>query len=140
MMFLEHPSCRFPPANIPMQGQVMNNTSLNTVFQMFMTEISVGLMNQGALIFIDDILIYSEKWEQHLKSVNEVLKHLGEHDLQAKVGKCHFREKEIRCLGSVVSYKCRKPDPDKVRVMKELQPPKTREDVRSVLGLVGFLS
>ena len=31
-----------------------------------------------------------------------------------------------------------KPDPDKVRVMKELQPHKTKEDVRSVLGLVVF--
>ena len=47
-------------------------------------------------------------------------------------------EKEIKCLGSVISYKCRKPDPDKVRVMKELQPPKTKEHVRSVLGLVVF--
>ena len=50
-------------------------------------------MNQGVLVFIDDILIYSEKWEQHLKLVNEVLKRLTGHDLKAKVGKCHFRER-----------------------------------------------
>jgi hypothetical protein len=107
-------------------------------FQRFMTEIFADLMYQGVLVFIDDILIYSEKWEQHLKLVNEVLKRLTEHNLQAKVGKCHFGEKEIKYLGSVVSYKCRKPDPDKVRAIKELQPPKTKEDVRSVLGLVEF--
>ena len=70
--------------------------------------------------------------------MNEVLKGLTEHNLQAKVGKCHFGEKEIKYLGWVVSYKCRKSDPDKVRGIKELQPPKTKEDVRSVLGLVGF--
>ena len=50
-------------------------------------------MNQGVLVFIDDILIYSEKLEQHLKLVNEVLKRLTEHDLQAKVGERHFRKK-----------------------------------------------
>ena len=37
-----------------------------------------------------------------------------------------------------VSYKCRKPDPVKVRTIKELQPHKTKEDVMSVLGLVVF--
>ena len=58
-----------------------------------------------------------------------------------KSGKKSFRrEKEIKCLGSVVSYKCRKPDPDKVRAMKELDPPKTKEDVRSVLGFSCILS
>ena len=55
-------------------------------FQRFMTEIFADLMHQGALTFIDDILIYSEKWEQHIKLVNKVLKRLTGHNLQAKVG------------------------------------------------------
>ena len=97
----------------------------------------MDLMNQGVGVFIDDSLIYSEKLEQHLKLVNEVLKRLTEHDLQAKVGNV-ISEKEIKCLEFVVSFKCRKPDPDKVRAMKELQPPKTKDDARSVSGLVGF--
>ena len=46
--------------------------------------------------------------------------------------KWHFREKEIKCVGFVVSFKCRKPDPDKVRTMKDLQPHKTKEDVIDV--------
>ena len=92
----------------------------STGFQRFMREIFADFMYQGALVFIDNIVIYSEKWEQHIKLVNKVLKRLTEHNLEAKVGKCHFREKEIKCLGFIVSYKCRKPDPDKVRTIKEL--------------------
>ena len=103
-----------------------------------MTEVFADLMHQGALTFIDDILIYSEKWEQHIKLVNKVLKRLAEHNLKATVGKWHFREKEIKCVGFVVSYRCRKPDPDKVRTMKDLQPHKMKEDVISVLCLVVF--
>ena len=41
-------------------------------------------------------------------------------------------------MGFVVSFKCRKPDPDKVGTMKELQPLKMKEDVVDVLGLVVF--
>ena len=58
----------------------------STGFQRFMREIFADLMYQGALTFIIDIVIYSEKWEQHLKLVNKVLKCLTEHNLQAKVG------------------------------------------------------
>ncbi len=49
-----------------------------------MREIFADLMHQGALTFIDDIVIYSEKWEQHIKLVNKVLKRLAEHNLQTK--------------------------------------------------------
>ena len=59
----------------------------SAAFQRFMTEFFADLMYQGALTFIDDILIYSEKWEQHIKLVNKVLKCLAEHNLEAKVGK-----------------------------------------------------
>ena len=83
-----------------------------------MREIFADLMNQGALTFIDDIVIHSGKWEQHIKLVNKVLKRFAEHNVEAKVWKWHFREKEIKCVGFVVSCKCRKPDPDKVRTMK----------------------
>ena len=107
-------------------------------FQRFMTEIFADLMYQGVLVFIDDILIYSSTWEEHLALVDEVLKRLAEHNLQAKVGKCHFGEKEVKYLGSIVSYQSRRPDPDKVKAIQELQPPKSKEDLRSVLGLIGF--
>ena len=58
----------------------------SAAFQMFMREIFADLMHQGGLVFIDDILIHSEKWEQHLKLVNKVLKRLAEHNLETKVG------------------------------------------------------
>jgi len=109
-----------------------------SAFQRFMTEIFADLMYQGVLVFIDDILIYSKTWKEHLRLVNKVLKRLSDHNLQAKVGKCHFGAKEVKYLGSVVSYNCRRPDPEKVRAIKELEPPKTKDDVRSILGLVGF--
>ena len=107
-------------------------------FQRFMTEIFSDLMYKGVLVFIDDILIYSTTWEKHLKLVDEVLKRLSEHNLQAKIGKCHFGAKETKYLGSVISYRCRKPDPDKVKAIKQLQSPKSKDEVRSLLGLASF--
>jgi len=109
-----------------------------SAFQRFMTEIFSDLLYRGVLVFIDDILIYSEKWEEHLRLVNEVLRRLSKHNLQAKVGKCHFGAKEIKYLGSVISYRCRKPDPEKVKAIQNMEPPKSKDDVRSVMGLASF--
>ena len=109
-----------------------------TAFQRFMTEIFSDLLYRGVLVFIDDILIYSATWEEHLALVDKVLRRLSQHNLQAKVGKCHFGAKEIKYLGSVISYRHRKPDPDKVKAIKEMEAPKSKEDVRSVLGLASF--
>jgi len=109
-----------------------------SAFQRFMTEIFSDLLYKGVLVFIDDILIYSTTWQEHLKLVDKVLKRLTQHNLQAKVGKCHFGAQQIKYLGSVISYRSRKPDPEKVRAIKELQPPKSKDDIRSILGLVGF--
>jgi len=54
------------------------------------------------------------------------------------VSKCHFGAKEVKYLGSIVSHKCRKPDPEKVKAIRELQTPQSKDDIKSVLGLVGF--
>ena len=109
-----------------------------SAFQRYMTEIFSDLLYQGVLVFIDDILIYTDTWEKHVKLVDEVLHRLSAHNLQAKMGKCHFGAQEVKYLGSVISYQHRKPDPDKVKAIQELQPPSCKDDIRSVMGLVGF--
>ena len=64
---------------------------------MFMREIFADLMHQGALSFIDVILIHSGKWEQHIKLVNKVLKCLGEHNLETKWEMAFQRERNQVC-------------------------------------------
>ena len=109
-----------------------------SAFQRFMTEIFSDLLYRGVLVFIDDILIYSESWKEHVRLVNEVLKRLSYHNLQAKAAKCHFGATEVKYLGSIISYHSRKPDPDKVKAIKEMEPPRSKDDVRSFIGLASF--
>ena len=101
-----------------------------SAFQRFMNEVFEDMLYKGVLVFIDDIL---RTWQEHLKLVDKVLKRLSIHNLQAKLGKCHFGAKEIKYLGSVISYRCRKPDLDKVKAIKTMEPPKTRYGVSWVL-------
>ncbi|KAJ8020240.1 hypothetical protein HOLleu_39778 [Holothuria leucospilota] len=113
-----------------------------------------GLVNSGATFsrimrillkdlqnvhnYIDDILIHTSTWEEHLKTVKEVLKRLRSSNLTARPTKCFIGYEEIEFLGHVVGKGTIKPKEDKVQAVKQAKRPETKTQLRSFLGLVGF--
>jgi hypothetical protein len=71
-------------------------------------------LDKFVVVFIDDILIYSKKEEEHAKHLQIVLTRLREHQLYAKFSKCAFWLEEIQFLGHVLSAKGIAVDPNKV--------------------------
>lgn len=61
------------------------------------------LLRQCALVFFDDILIYSDTWEHHLKHLEHVLQLLLQDHWQVKLTKCTFAKQEIAYLGHIIS-------------------------------------
>ena len=55
-----------------------------------MTNIIANMVCHGVMVFIDDILVDSKTWEEHMEKLEEVLRRMKENNLQAKVAKCHF--------------------------------------------------
>lgn len=88
--------------------------------------------------FIDDILVYTMTFEQHLKVLEKVFQRLRDAGLTAKPSKCSFVYSNLNCLGHVVGNEQLKPDFDKVLVIKNAPRPSTKKQLRSFLGLVGF--
>jgi hypothetical protein len=72
-------------------------------------------LDKFVMVFIDDILIYSENREEHEEHLSLVLQVLREHHLYAKFNKCEFFQKEIHYLGHVLSKEGVAVDPDKIR-------------------------
>ena len=70
--------------------------------------------------------------------LREVFRRMKENNLQAKISKCSFAQKETKYLGYVISKDTKKPDPAKVKAIKEMRPPTDKSEVRGVLGLAGF--
>lgn len=88
--------------------------------------------------FIDDILIYSMTFEDHVVSLTEVLQRLREANLTAKPSKCVIAYSKLECLGHIVGEEMVQPHPDKVRAVQEANRPVTKKQLRSFLGLVNF--
>ncbi len=89
-------------------------------------------------VFVDDLNVQSECWEDHLRHLDAVLSKLREVNLKLNPGKCCFTAKSITFLGHVVSCEGTRPNPNKIVVVAHFPVPKTITNVRSFLGLTGY--
>jgi len=88
--------------------------------------------------FIDDIMIATETWQEHLEAVEAVLARLEEVGLTAKPSKCYFGYEEIEYLGHKVGHSQIKPEQEKIEKLKNAAKPKTKKEVRAFLGLASY--
>ena len=84
--------------------------------------------------FMDDILIFSETWEEHMALLREVFLRLK----GARPSKCQIGYPNLEFLGFMVGEGTKQPEQGKVAKMLELPRPTTKAEVRSLLGLIGF--
>lgn len=91
-----------------------------------------------ACAYIDDVAVYSESWEDHMNHLRAVLQTLKNVGLTANPTKCKFAQSRVKYLGHVVGSGTHSPDPERVQAIAELKPPRTKRDVRSVLGLLNY--
>ena len=82
------------------------------------------------LAYLDDIIIFSETAEQHLKHIQIVLAKLREANLKLKKSKCSFFKKEIHYLGNLLTTDGVKPQLDEVKAIHGMKPPRNPKEVR----------
>ena len=91
-----------------------------------------------ALTYLDDILIFSTTYKEHVQHVRMVLQKLREKDLPVKLSKCEFHKHSIGFLGYIVSNKGIGPNLSKVESVKEWPKPTNVKDIQAFLGLVNY--
>jgi hypothetical protein len=107
-------------------------------FMYLMNYVFMPKLDQFVMVFIDDILVYSKRMEEHEEHLWLVLQRLWEHQLYAKFSKCEFWIKEVPFLGHVVSPEGIAVDPNKVKEVLQWKLPTTVSEVRSFLGLADY--
>lgn len=90
------------------------------------------------LIFIDDILIYSQSIKEHKEHLCIILQVVREHQLYARYSKCDFFKEKIPYLGHVITKNGIAVDPEKIRTIMKWSVPKDVADIRLFMGRVGY--
>ncbi|CAF4068596.1 unnamed protein product, partial [Rotaria sordida] len=80
------------------------------------------------LAYIDDIIIYSQNFNEHLKHIEEVCSLLKEANFKLNVEKCEVARTEILFLGHVIKAGTIKPDPNNIRGLTEAREPTSAEE------------
>lgn len=91
-------------------------------------------LEPNVFVYLDDVVILSQDFDEHLRILQEVFKRLREANITVSWEKCQFCRPEMRYLGYVVDRRGLRVDPDKVRAMLDLPRPKTATEVRRILG------
>jgi transposase InsO family protein len=107
-------------------------------FQRLMQLVLSGLLWVTTLVYIDDVIIYSPSFEQHLVHLRQVLERLDKAGLKLHPNKCTFGQTEVKYLGHIVSADGISMDPEKCRVVSELKHCTSVKEVRSFLGITGY--
>ena len=111
-------------------------TNSPAAFNKVMREVMRGV--EGVAMFVDDVLIHSSSFKQHLETLETVLKRLRLYGLKIKPSKCMIGHQQVPFLGHVVGdglYAC---EEDKVARVKDAPRPRTKKEVKSFLGLAGY--
>ena len=107
-------------------------------FQRVMDAVLAGIKYSFCLAYVDDIIVFSDKFDEHVKHIDQVLGRIREAGLRIKLEKCRFAESELKFLGKVVNCRGVTVDPAKVDGILELKAPTNLSALQSFLGMCVF--
>ncbi|KAL5505541.1 hypothetical protein EMCRGX_G006991 [Ephydatia muelleri] len=113
-------------------------TNAPSSFQRLMSCVLAGLTDEQCLIYIDDIIVYSATFSEHLVRLRNVLQRIKNAGLRLKVSKCRFAQAKVQYLGHVVSAQGVEPDPAKIQAVATYPVPRNVKELRQFLGLSNY--
>jgi hypothetical protein len=116
----------FSPSNAPV------------AFQWFVNTIFTDLLNICVVVYLDDILVYSEDEASHEEHVREVLRRLRNHGLYANPQKCEFHTDTMEYLGYILSPTGLAMSTEKIKAIQDWPEPHKVKDIQSFLGFANF--
>lgn len=121
-----------------MQYQVLAFGMRNApaTFQRLMQKVLAGVIN--CEVYIDDVVVYSNSWGEHVKALDNVFSKLATASLTLNAAKCEFGKAVVTYLGKQVGQGCVRPVEAKVEAILQLPTPSNKRELRRFLGMAGY--
>ena len=110
------------------------------VYQRYMETVLQDINHEKCEVYLDDVLVYSKTFEEHVENIRAVLQRFQQHGVKVKPRKCSLFAQEVRYLGRIISADGYRADPKEVAAMQALKEktPQTVGDLRKLLGILGY--
>jgi hypothetical protein len=113
-------------------------TNAHATFQRMMDKTLKEYIGEFVTVYLDDIIIYSKSFEEHIEHIEKVLMKLREINAIIKLKKYEFGKRNIEFLGHIVGKDGLQPEVKKVEKIKNMKRPESVTEVRSFLGLCSY--
>ena len=108
------------------------------LFQRLMDLVLVGLTWEICLVYLDDVIIMSETFDEHLSRLTTVFDRLRSANLKLKAQKCRLFQRQVIFLGHLVTADGIAPDPSKIQAVQNWPRPRNLTETRAFVGLAGY--
>ena len=112
--------------------------SAPATFQAFVNDVLRDYLDQFLVVYLDDVLIFSQSRSQHEEHVRLVLQKLQDARLSLKLEKCEFSVSTVSFLGFIIGTNGISMDPEKIKAIQEWKPCRSVHDIQVFLGLTNF--
>jgi hypothetical protein len=113
-------------------------TNAPSTFQCLMNEILQPFLRKFVMVFLDDILIYSDTLTQHVEHLRKVLIVLHTNQIFLKFSKCSFAQQSLEYLGHIIYVGGVATNPSKTQAMLKWPKPMNVTELRGFLGLTSY--
>ena len=113
-------------------------TNAPSTFQMLMNQVLRPYLDKFVLVYLDDVMIYSNSLEEHKEHLRLVLQALKENNLYCKPKKCVFNKPEVEFCGHIVGNGVVKVLDQKVKIINDWPTPRNVHEVRQFYGLANY--
>ena len=93
-------------------------------FQRMMNAVLKDQINKKCLVYLDDIIVFGTSLQEHMDNLKEIFEKLRENNLKIQPDKSEFLMKEVSYLGHIISEEGIRPNPDKIKAIKNYPIPK----------------
>ena len=109
-------------------------------YQRLMNKMFAPQIGRNVQVYVDDMLVKSQQKEDHLKDLKETFDTLRSYNMKLNPGKCAFGVTAGKFLGFMVSQRGIEANPNKIRAITKIKPPKNVKEVQSLNGKVAALN
>ena len=111
-----------------------------STYQQMMTKMFELQLGKNVEVYIDDMVVKSKLVSEHLADLTSIFEILREHKLRLNASKCSFGVGSRKFLGYMVTHREIEVNPDQIKVINSLQPPRNPKEVQKLTGMMAILN
>jgi len=113
-------------------------TNAPATFQTLINNVLRPFLDKFVVVYLDDITVYSNSYEEHLQHLRQVFEALAKHKLYANPEKCSFNKTEVKFCGHIIGNGTVRVMQDKIKAINDWPQPRMIHHIRQFLGLIGY--